>query len=89
MTTLLEKARSLSAAMITHAADGLKPADAETVQQRLSICSACSKYDPGTYSCDVCGCFMPLKAYIRGIECAAKPPKWGKAAKPETQKTGP
>ena len=86
MTTLVEKALSLSAAAITHVADGLQPADVETVRHRLSICSTCSEYDPSTYSCDVCGCYMPLKAYIKRVECAARPPKWGKldSAKKET-----
>ena len=77
MSSLIEKALSLSDAAIQFVTDGCKPADRETVTERLSICNVCSKYEPETYTCGECGCYLQIKVYIRSAKCPLGAPKWG------------
>lgn len=45
-------------------------------RERLNICKQCehAKYLLGRCRCDVCGCFMELKAALPSSECPAE--KW-------------
>lgn len=76
---LVEKALSLSTAILQHASAGFIPASKEVVSSRLNICGECDLFDPEIHFCNDCGCYMPAKVYIASASCPLKPPKWGKA----------
>ena len=34
-------------------------------KEKLNICKQCNKWKPRTRQCEVCGCFMDLKALLK------------------------
>jgi len=48
----------------------------EVKEERLSICSSCSYYDPEQERCKECGCWLQLKTSFAASECPID--KWGK-----------
>ena len=36
---------------------------------KLDICKTCEKYNAVTTQCKECGCFMPVKTWIKGNTC--------------------
>jgi len=42
--------------------------------RRLAICRTCPNFRPRTARCGLCGCFMQIKARLRGSKCPAG--KW-------------
>lgn len=69
---LLEKAMNLGKAVVEHVAAGMPTLDDEAAGARLAICRACDRYEDGT--CQVCGCFMPVKARWAEQQCPLE--KW-------------
>ena len=43
-------------------------------QDRLTICKSCEEYNKNYRTCNVCGCFIPLKTSIPISACPLK--KW-------------
>jgi hypothetical protein len=58
--------------MAAAARDGKVTAERSVVEKRLSVCRQCPHLK-GT-RCDVCGCFMNIKAGLNGSKCPLK--KW-------------
>lgn len=52
----------------------------EEQQTRMSICRACTHYEPVLARCQVCGCFLEAKTRLRSYHCAldqiGEEPKW-------------
>lgn len=42
---------------------------------RLDICRGCVRFFKLAHSCKECGCFMPMKTWLKGAECPLN--KWG------------
>lgn len=40
-----------------------------TTEDKLNVCSVCQHYKPLTKRCNMCGCFMPVKAAIPIFKC--------------------
>ena len=51
-----------------------KLAPRSVVTERIEICNACDHYKPDTTQCDICLCFMPIKAAFANVECPVD--KW-------------
>lgn len=43
-------------------------------RQRLDICQACDRFQEKTQTCEICGCYMPLKTTMANMECPIQ--KW-------------
>ena len=43
-------------------------------KHRISICKACSSYDPKLVRCKKCGCFVAIKTKLQGEKCPLE--KW-------------
>jgi hypothetical protein len=73
--------------------DFIELADCEKVseeefQRRISLCESCEKFNPETRRCDICTCFMDIKASLeelpftfgnkdKKVKCSDKDnPKW-------------
>jgi len=54
--------------------ESLGIADQSLAQERLKICSKCPHYNGN--QCQKCGCFMFIKARMKGMECPIG--LWGK-----------
>jgi len=52
-----------------HLLHGMKKADEELTNSRMSICLSCSKYDKTKERCMECGCVVPLKAAWLSSSC--------------------
>ena len=37
--------------------------------EKLKICKSCDRYESITTRCKECGCFMPVKTWIKGNNC--------------------
>jgi len=37
--------------------------------ERLAICESCDRYDEKARTCQICGCFMPLKTAAANMKC--------------------
>lgn len=48
--------------------------DQETYEKRLHICGKCEKQMKGM--CQLCGCFVELRAALRVRKCPDVPAKW-------------
>ena len=48
----------------------------EIVEQRLEICKSCDKFLPRLSRCNVCKCFMKIKARFKMFSCPEN--KWEK-----------
>ena len=46
-----------------------KRTDKQTYQERYEICKKCPHFSKFWKTCDLWGCFMPLKTKIRWVEC--------------------
>lgn len=65
--SVLEKARSVTEALVGHIATGSKTLTNEQTEKRLEICYNCDKYVNG--SCSICGCRLRTKARWVGQKC--------------------
>ena len=43
-------------------------------EKRLATCKSCENYTK-IHTCNLCGCFMPIKTYLKKSDCPAN--KWG------------
>lgn len=41
---------------------------------RMEVCESCDRYRQDKQTCEVCGCFMPLKTTMANMECPIQ--KW-------------
>jgi hypothetical protein len=37
--------------------------------ERMKICQQCDRYRELTQTCEICGCFMPLKTTMSNMKC--------------------
>lgn len=44
-------------------------ADSELADERVKICKPCAHYRPMLHQCDLCGCFLELKAKLLQAVC--------------------
>ena len=51
-------------------------ADLPLSDKRYLICQKCPNFKPATYTCSICGCFMPAKVKLQNSNCPDSPPKW-------------
>jgi hypothetical protein len=72
--SLLQKAKSVTSAIVKHVAAGLPTIPDEVKENRLAICRGCIHYDNGT--CKVCGCSLFAKCSLPKERCPLSPPKW-------------
>ena len=42
--------------------------------RRMNVCKKCEFFLEEYYSCDLCGCFMPIKTFFKFFECPTS--KW-------------
>jgi len=56
------------------------PSIPEFSKQRFAICKSCELFGSVTQICGSCGCFMPAKILIKGVNCPEN--KWGKYEEP-------
>lgn len=42
--------------------------------ERMAICEGCDRYRQDKRTCEICGCFMPLKTTMANMECPIQ--KW-------------
>jgi hypothetical protein len=47
-----------------------------TSNEKMKVCEACEFYKEVTKQCRLCGCFMPLKTLLPGMQCPDSPPRW-------------
>jgi hypothetical protein len=45
----------------------IAPRDAS--RQRLEICKGCDRYRENSQTCELCGCYMPLKTTMANMKC--------------------
>ena len=45
-----------------------------TAQERMRICESCDRYRSNTQTCEICGCFMPMKTTMANMRCPVD--KW-------------
>lgn len=76
--TLLQKAKSLTTAIVKHVAAGLPVISDEAKERRLSICGGCVHNNNGT--CRACGCLLSAKVALPHEQCPLNPPKWNSEA---------
>ena len=38
-------------------------------KERMAICEKCDRFNSDIQTCDLCGCFMPLKTTISNMKC--------------------
>ena len=43
-------------------------------KERMAICESCDRYRSDSQTCEVCGCFMPLKTASANMRCPVD--KW-------------
>lgn len=48
--------------------------DLLSYRQRIDICNKCENYVKITKQCNICFCFMPIKARMKGMSCPIN--KW-------------
>ena len=65
--TTVQMIRSSTSAAVRFAANGFKVLDDEAVAERLAICASCEHLSGNR--CEVCGCFLSLKAPLEFEEC--------------------
>jgi len=41
---------------------------------RMEVCESCDRYNSEARTCQICGCFMPLKTTMANMECPIQ--KW-------------
>ena len=41
----------------------------ELAAYRLEICKGCDRYDSLKQTCELCGCFMPIKTAMANMRC--------------------
>lgn len=74
-----QKAKNFGTSMIKWAGEGFSRVSPEILEQRKTICTACSLWDRaafnGTGKCTICGCSVG-KLYIPSSRCPHNPPKW-------------
>src|SRR5258708_47825 len=73
---LAERAWNLTCALATFVADGCQSVSAEEYAARLEICNTCPQRSENL--CLMCGCYLPLKAQGRAMQCPLG--KWAEAA---------
>lgn len=49
--------------------DGVEEVDIPTRKARYSICQSCENLDKRWCKCQICNCWMPVKARIPGMKC--------------------
>lgn len=49
--------------------DGAEEVDIPTRKTRYSICQSCEKLDKRWAKCQICNCWMPVKARLPGMKC--------------------
>ncbi len=37
--------------------------------ERMEICQQCDRYREGAQTCEICGCYMPLKTTMANMRC--------------------
>jgi len=37
--------------------------------KRMDICKECDRFRENTQTCEICGCFMPLKSTMANMKC--------------------
>jgi hypothetical protein len=37
--------------------------------ERMEICQKCDRFDPDKQTCELCGCFMPVKTAMANMRC--------------------
>lgn len=37
--------------------------------ERMAICQTCARFSVDKQTCEICGCFMPLKTTMANMEC--------------------
>lgn len=37
--------------------------------ERMEICTGCDRYDSKKQTCELCGCFMPIKTSMANMRC--------------------
>jgi len=62
-------------ALKKHGNDGFKNVSVTEYTDRMSKCTSCEHLRE-TRSCNLCGCYMPVKARWRTSICPDNPPKW-------------
>lgn len=67
--SLWEQATSAAKSAVGFAASGFKMASMELVEQRLTVCRACDRYDAAPKRCRECGCFVEVKARAETAVC--------------------
>ena len=65
--SLAEKAWNLAAAIAGFVADGCQTVGHAEYAQRLRICDTCEQREAAI--CKQCGCYIPLKAQGRAMQC--------------------
>lgn len=79
--TLAEKAISAAKVAADVAVNGFHPLSEQQIQERLSICQACTYFDKNR--CKLCGCGLSDKVSLTNKlahplqKCPHDPPKWG------------
>lgn len=38
-------------------------------KERMSVCESCDRYRSESQTCEICGCFMPLKTVSANMAC--------------------
>jgi hypothetical protein len=52
-----------------HAKDGFKNVDDKIFNERIDICKSCEFYNKSYNKCNVCGCFLDIKATWNSEKC--------------------
>lgn len=73
---LVEDKPAEDATLYQKATSYVRLVDEETREKRFSICKSCDKFNKGTKTCQVCGCFMPAKTKFARASCPIN--KWEK-----------
>lgn len=81
--SLLQQGWNAAKALGSFIADGLTTVSTEEYERRLSICDTCEHRADNR--CNLCGCFLELKAKGRAFDCPAN--KWNQSTIPDQQLT--
>jgi hypothetical protein len=62
-------------ALKKHGNDGFKNVSVSKYAERIGMCTKCPNFSE-RQTCNLCGCYMPVKARWRTSVCPDNPPRW-------------
>jgi hypothetical protein len=84
LASLIQKAASLTVAMVEATASGFEPVPEAEAERRQGICDACEYHEARDNTCKSCGCYLAIKTKLAVWRCPLNPPRWGPYVPPDS-----